>query len=581
MLTRLEIRDFAIIDNLTLDFVPGLNVFTGETGAGKSILLDALGATLGVRIGTEVVRAGAETARVEAAFVPANGSWAPALVSLLQEHGLEVDDSLILTREIRQGQGSVCRVNGRMTPLKVLAALGEMLGQVHTQGEQMSLLKPAYQLDLLDSYGGLLSSRQEIERRVHRLRQIRSSLNAGEMDPRELERRRDLLDYQIKEISAAKLQLGEDAELERKWKLLSNMERVVAMASQSISALSGEDAEVGSGAQDLLSQALHALRQLASLDSSVAPWVQQLEEVETTLAEIGRALISYRGALEFDQARLGQVEERMRLIDQLKKKYGSTIEEILSFGEKSSTALAEIEGWEEQVAQLRSEEARLLSELGPLCEDLSRRRAKAAKELASSVNDILAEAGMRHSGFSVTLDQIPEDDGVSVTGRTVRFDETGADRCEFLLAAGRGEPALPLRKIASTGELSRVMLALKSALSEGDEDRVLVLDEIDAGVGARTADLIGRRLATVARRHQILCVTHLPQLAAFADCHFMVTKEDRKGRTVARAEPLNRAGRVRELTAMVGTRNGHGREVAVDILEEAATFKQGKQLRLH
>jgi len=584
MLAELYIKNFAIIEELHLRFGPGFNVLTGETGAGKSIIVDAVSTLLGGRAETGVIRSGADEARVEGIFL-LNKAMQEVILPILRRDGLEGEDeeTLILAREIRRGGRSICRVNGRAVTLKVLEEIGRRLVDIHGQTEHLSLFRVREHLDLLDRYGRLWPLRERVAAKVRELRQVRQELEGLLRDERELARRADLLAYQVREIASANLRVGEEEELESERARLANAERLMELADEAYRALyEGEEGQLS--AIDLLGQVARNLAELERLDPGLRGQQQVAEEAACQLEELARSLRAYRDTIEYNPARLQQVEERLDLIYGLKRKYGDSIAEILAFGEEAQRELESIVHSEERVEELRAREDALLHEIGELASRLSAERRAASDRLAKAVEAELAELGMRGARFAVAIERREAEDGAWVEGRRYAFDERGLDRVEFLIAPNVGEPLKPLAKIASGGEASRLMLALKTVLSAADKTPILIFDEIDAGIGGRAGGVVGRKLWSLTAEaspdgvgHQVLCVTHLPQLACYGDVHFKVAKDVVGGRTIASARALSEEERVEELAAMLGTATAVTRQNARELLERVKEVKRARQ----
>ncbi len=578
MLAEIHIRNFAIIEELSLRFDEGLNVLTGETGAGKSIIIDAVSLLLGGRASTDWIRAGAERAEIEGHFVL--GARAQAIQPILEAEGLEgEDDLLILAREVRRNGRNICRVNGRAVSLSLLSEIGQWLVDIHGQGEHLSLLRVREHVNLLDRYAGLEAERAEMARLVQALRQVRAELTDLRQDERELARRIDLLSYQVEEITEARLEPGEEEELEAERLRLANAEQLMQLAIEVTQVLE-EGSEEQLSAVDLLGQAVQALTRLARIDPTMAEIRQQVEELSYQLSDLARDVRHYQDGIEFNPARLAQVEERLELIYNLKRKYGDSIEEILAFAERAQAELENITHAEERIAELEAEEERLLHEIGELGRRLSEARRAAGERLARAVEQELADLRMEHARFGVDIRWQDDPEGAYVGDRRVAFDATGLDRVEFLISANPGEPLRPLARVASGGETARLMLALKAVLSRADETPTLIFDEIDVGIGGRVGAIVGRKLwgltapdARGHRAHQVLCVTHLPQLAAYGDAHFHVLKTVEGERTLTHVRRLTGEARVQELAAMLGAPTASGQESAAAMLAEAESTK--------
>ncbi len=567
MLWELRIRNFGIIDDLEVTLAPGLNVLTGETGAGKSLIVDAVSAILGARAQPEWLRAGATSGFVEGIF-KLEGDVAERVSAFLRQEGLDEEEGLlVLSREMRAGGRNIARVNGRTVTTGLLAEIGAMLVDIHGQGDHLSLLRPRAHLFLLDRYAHLEEMRSALAEGVTRLRQVRRELENLRTHARDLAQRADLLAYQIEEIQGAALQPGEDEELETERRRLTHAEHLIQGVEEAILALEGDVGAVA-GALDLLGSVQERLDRLSEMDGTLRGLAEQAEILADQVNDLLRALHDYREQVEFNPQRLEEVEERLALIWNLKRKYGDTIEEILAYAEKAEAELNTIQGADERIEELEREEARLLHELGEMAAALSQKRREAAERLAREVEAELQELRMKDTRFRVDFRQQEDPEGLPVGGRRLAFDATGIDRVEFLVSANPGEPLRPLARVASGGETARLMLALKTVLAHADPVPVLIFDEIDVGIGGRVGGVVGRKLWNLARTHQVLCVTHLPQLAAYGDRHFSVTKHVEGERTVVRVRVLEGEERVRELAAMLGAPTEAGLRSAEEMLAD-------------
>jgi DNA repair protein RecN (Recombination protein N) len=555
LLVELSIWNLAIIDHLQLQFSAGFNVLTGETGTGKSIIIDAVSLLLGARASTELVRTGAPSTVVEGVF-----QLEPETLEALQDEfgalGL-LDDAelaageLIIRREVTAGGRSSARVNGRAVTQSVLRDLGRHLIDIHGQGDQLTLLQPRRHVTLLDRYGGLEAQRAAVASVVGRLREVRQALRALQRDARELARRVDLLTFQVDEIRAAKLHPDEEEALRRERTLLANAEKLKLLAD-SVYALLFEGEERQASVVDQLGEVVEHLTALQKLDDTLEEQSQVAETALYQLEELARTMRVYRDEIAYDPERLEQVEERIDLLNNLKRKYGDTIAEVLAFADRAQEELDGISHSEERQVELHKAEAALLSELGVLAEELSAARRAAAAALTAQVEAELKDLGMEHARFMVAMDRVEAADGLELDGRRVAFDTTGIDRVEFLIAPNPGEDPKPLASTASGGETSRLMLALKTALSAADPVPTLIFDEIDAGIGGRTGRIVGHKLWDLSRKHQVFCVTHLAQMASYGERHLRVEKTIVGGRTQSVVQALSPAERVGELALMLG-----------------------------
>lgn len=584
VLAELTIRDFAIIDHLELSFGPGFNVLTGETGAGKSIIIDAVSMLLGGRGDASLVRSGTDQATIEGVF-HLDGESRAAIDPLLEQEGLEGDDPgiLLLSREIRREGRNVCRVNGRAVALKVLEGVGQHLVDIHGQTEHLSLMRVREHLDLLDRYGELWPLREQVAALVATLRGVRRELAELRHDERELARRMDLLQYQVDEIEAARLEPGEEEDLVQERNRLANAEQLQELSDEAFRALY-EGGEEQASAVDLVQMAARALAGLGRLDPSTAPLGESAETLSYQLEDLAESLRDYRDGVEFNPRRLNQVEERLILIRNLQRKYGDSIDDVLAFAGRARRELETIEHSEERIAELEVEEGRLLREIGQAGAALTDRRRQAGEWLAAGIEGELDELSMARARFAVDLGWRDDEEGAYVGEQRVAFDATGLDRVEFLVAPNVGEPLKPLVRIASGGETSRLMLALKTVLAQADRTPTLIFDEIDAGIGGRVGSVVGRKLwgLTVgsdgaqsdARRHQVLCVTHLPQLASYADLHLQVSKGIVGERTVTGVQRLEEEAREREIAGMLGALTDRTQASAREMLVASQADKQ-------
>jgi len=590
VLTELRIRDFAIIDELQLTFAPGFSVLTGETGAGKSIIIDTVELVLGGWAESSIVRAGADCAIVEAAFRIRPEQQA-ALAPTLAREELTGDEAnlLLLGREVRLNGRNVCRVNGRAVTLTLLRQVAEGLVDIHGQSEHLSLLRVREHVNLLDRYAELWPLRRQVAELARQVRAVRQELADLLRSERELAHRADLLQFQIGEIEAATLEPGEEEGLLEERVRLANAEQLAELTDAALHALEEGSGSIEPGARsalDLLGAALRALEKLAHVDPAQEPQLRTAESASYQIEELARSLHAYREQVEHNPRRLREVEERLVIIRRLERKYGSTIPEVLAYAQGAARELDTITHSEERIVELQAKEEQLLAELGGLAAELSQRRHEAARRLAAEVEEELNDLRMEGAHFGVDFQWKEDTAGVPVpksqppTGR-VAFDASGIDRVEFLVSPNPGEPLKPMIKIASGGETSRLMLALKTVLSHADETPTLVFDEIDQGIGGRVGATVGEKLWSLAvgkgpdsLHHQVLCVTHLPQLAGFGDVHFRVEKHVKDERTVTRVRQLQGQAQVEELAQMLGGSGEAARQSAEEILEQVAERKK-------
>jgi DNA repair protein RecN (Recombination protein N) len=552
MLTELRIENFAIIDRLELELDADLITFTGETGAGKSIIIDAVETLLGGRAEAGMVRSGAERAAVEGAFrIPE--ALQPELHAILEREDL-LDDPEYLTvgREIRSNGRSTARVNGRSVSAGLLKEIGDYLIDVHGQSEHLSLLRPNQHLNLLDGYASSGELLVNYRKNYTKLQEIRRELKELRLAERDAARRIDILTYQIDEIEAARLRPGEEEELKEERNRLANAEGLASLVQEALLILDEGEPEAPA-VTDLFGQLVRALHGLAKLDPAQAGLSDEAEGLFDGLSDLSRSLRNYLENIEFNPKRLDQVEERLALIHTLQRKYGDSIDAVLAFAGEAQQQLDAITHSAERIGELEAEEQEVLERLGKTGSLLSERRRQMAETLSRAIEAELNDLNMSQTRFEVRFEQREDPQGAPVTGgRRVAFDASGLERVEFLIAPNPGEGLKPLAKIASGGETSRLMLALKNVLVNADHVPTLIFDEIDQGIGGRVGAIVGQKLWQLARQHQVLCITHLPQLAAFGAQHFHVMKHVVEGRTTTQVKVLQGEKRVLELAQMFG-----------------------------
>ena len=593
-LRLLSVTDFATIERLDIELGAGFSVLTGETGAGKSIIVDALGLLLGGRADAGMVRSGARRSRVEGIFLIV-GDIAQRINVVLKEYDFEVgEEELILAREVNLDGRNTCRVNGRIVPLRLLSTLAQHLVDIHGQNQHLSLLRVRKHMDILDQYGGLWQLRTEVAEGARHLTEARRELDRLRKDEAEVAQRVDFLRFQVEEISEANLRPSEYDDLTQERDRVSNAERIIALCDHAYGALyDGLDRR--ESVMDLIGLVSRDLSQLEQLDPSLTHSLEPVDALMHQVDELARALRSYRDGIEYSPDRLHELEERLDLINRLRRKYGGTIGEILAYGERASQELEALDHREEHTEELRARETELQGQVGRLAGRLSEARQHAAVGLADAIEEEAAGLGFGHAEVYVDIRQSDSEDGVPVgtaggvlratppsDGEPIRrlaFNETGVDSVEFLISLNPGEPPRPLARIASGGEASRLMLAIKSILSTADQIPILVFDEIDAGIGGRVGSVLGRKLWGLSKNHLVLCVTHLPQIACYADHHARVAKVASHDRTVTSVEVLDGEARVAELSQMLGPDSGAARTNATEMLRQARSWKESKPLR--
>jgi DNA repair protein RecN (Recombination protein N) len=577
MLSELRIQDFAIIDHLELEFEPGLVVFTGETGAGKSIIMDALDMLLGGRADATSIRSESDLARVEGTFKLSGPEKAAAHEILEREELLDEQDFVTLSREVRREGRSVARINGHSVSLALMKELGETLVDIHGQSEHLSLLNVRAHLGLLDRYARDESLLAAYRKTWHGLQGIRRELEELRAAQRDAERRTELLSFQAGEIEAARLKPGEDQELRLERDRLANAESLATLTQQALTALD-EGTPEAPASTDLIGQVVLALTKLAQIDSTQNPLAELSSTLEENLADLSRGLRNYLEGIEFNPKRLEEVEERLDLIRRLERKYGGSIESVIAFAIDSRKQLENLSTASERIGELETAETASLAKLSEQGLALSQKRKDSAGQMSKAIEIELDDLRMAAARFAVDFQTRSAADGVPLPdGTRLAFDGTGLDRVEFLVAPNPGEGLKPLARIASGGETSRLMLALKNVLANADQVPTLIFDEIDQGIGGRVGGTVGEKLWHLGRAHQVFVITHLPQLAVFGDQHYQVQKVIEKNRTLTRVAILDGEPRTLELAQMLGEVSEGTIRSAHDIMQSAQKFKNGKK----
>jgi len=552
MLSELRIQNFAIIDKLDLKPGAGLIILTGETGAGKSIILDAVEMLVGGRADATVVRTDSDAALVEGVFA-LSGPEKDAVNAVLQREDLLDDPNFVtLTREVRREGRNVARVNGRTVGATLLKEIGSSLVDIHGQSEHLSLLDPHAHLGLLDRYADIQALLDKYRGTYQQLTGVRRELTDLRQAQADADRRLEMLTFQAEEIEAAKLKPGEESDLKQERDRLANAESLAQHAQEALAVLDEGSAEAAA-ATDLIGQARRALAALARIDQGQQELAGQAATLEDTLADLVRSLRGYLDDIEYNPKRLEEAEERLNLIHNLTRKYGGDIPSVLKFGAEARQQLQNISTAGERIETLAAEEDGLLKTLSTQGQVVTEKRKAAAARLGKQIETELDDLKMAAARFGVEFRTRADPNGATLAdGSRVAFDQDGLDRVEFLVAPNPGEGLKPLAKIASGGETSRLMLALKNILARADEIPSLIFDEIDQGIGGRVGLVVGFKLWHLARNHQVFCVTHLPQLAAFGDEHYQVQKLIDKNRTLTRIERLDGEPRLLELSQMLG-----------------------------
>ncbi len=577
MLTELHIQNFAIIDKLDLRFDSGLIILTGETGAGKSIILDAVVMLIGGKADTTFVRTDSDAAFVEAVF-QLKGPEKEAVHFILNREELMDDPNyVVLMREVRKEGRSVARINGRTVNVGLLKELGALLVDIHGQAEHLSLLDSRAHLGLLDRYAEVDRPLSDYRQTYHTLLNLRRELTDLRKAQSDADRRIEMLTYQAEEIESARLKAGEDEELRKERDRLANAESLAQNAQEALAVLDEGSPETPA-ATDLVGQAAQALVTLAKIDAGQAELANQAELLLDTISEVIHGLRDYLEEIEFNPKRLEDVEERLDALHSLIRKYGGNIPAVIAYGADARKQLETITGAADRINELEMQEAKLLEKLAKQGIALSEKRKSAAIEMGKSIETELNDLKMESARFGVDFQTRPDGNGAPMPdGARIAFDQNGFDRVEFLIAPNPGEGLKPLVKIASGGETSRLMLGLKNVLARADEVPSLIFDEIDQGIGGRVGMVVGHKLWNLSRTHQVFCVTHLPQLAVFGDQHYQVQKLVDNGRTLTRVETLDGEARLLELSQMLGEVGEGTLRSAHELLQAARQLIKGKK----
>ena len=576
MLTELHIQNFAIIDKLDLRFGSGLIILTGETGAGKSIILDAVVMLIGGKADTTFVRTDSDAALVEGVF-QLKGPEKEAVHEVLnREELLDDPDYIILSREIRKEGRSAARINGRTVSVALLKEVGALVVDIHGQAEHLSLLDPRAHLGLLDRYAEVAKPLSDYHQIYHSLQDLRHELSELRKAQADADKRLEMLTFQSEEIEDARLKPGEEESLREERDRLANAESLAENAQEAL-ALLDEGSPETPAATDLVGQAAHAIAAFAKLDAGQKDLADQAELMLDTMADVIHSLRDYLEDIEFNPKRLNEVEERLDLIHSLTRKYGGDIPAVIKYGENARKQLDTITGAADRIAELELEEAKLLTRLAKQGAVLTDKRKSASVTMGKGIETQLGDLKMSSAKFGVDFQTRPDKNGVPVEdGERIAFDHTGFDKVEFLIAPNPGEGLKPLAKIASGGETSRLMLGLKNVLAQADEVPSLIFDEIDQGIGGRVGMIVGHKLWNLSRTHQVFCVTHLPQLAVFGDEHYQVQKLIKNDRTLTRVERLDGEPRLLELSQMLGEVGEGTLRSAHELLQVARQMIKGK-----
>lgn len=557
MLIQLEVENVAIIESLNIPIYDGFMVLTGETGAGKSIIIDSLNALLGSRVSRELIRSGAEKAFVQGLF-----SHGPELNGVLESMGIEPqeDGNILISRIFTESGKNICRINGSMVTVSMLRDIGQRLVDIHGQHDNQSLLRSETHIELLDSFAGKKMTLEKKEYRLllDELNKLKAKLRAIKGEGKERERTMDTLKYQINEIESARLRAGEDEELESQSRIMLHAGDIISAFSQAYEFIRGDNIEC-ENALDKIGSALETVRRIQELDYVYSNIANGLEDIEEKLLDISREIRIIRDKTEYDPSLHKSVEERISLIQGLKRKYGETIEDILQYLDNAKERLDEIERSEELILAIEGEIEAIEEGLHKKCGIINKLRNAAADRLETGILKELKDLEMPKTQFVVSITSCPEDG----------FNENGTDRVEFLFSPNVGEPVKPLSKIASGGEMSRVMLAIKSMLADTDAIPTLVFDEIDTGVSGKAASKLGEKLKTLAKGHQVICITHHAQIASQANAHYLIEKKEQDGRTLTSVKLLEKQEREDEITRLLS--GEHVTEAARKLARELLT----------
>lgn len=555
MLQDLHIQNFALIDHLQIQFQPGLNILTGETGAGKSIIIDALDMLLGGRASADFIRTGYRKAVIEALFDVKN----PAIEALLHEMGLEIENGqILLAREITESGNNRLRINGQMASRNMVKDLSKYLLDIHGQHEHQTLMNRAEHLRLLDGFGGagIATLKSETARLYGELAAIRRELKSLRQNEQEKNQRIDLLKFQIEEIDEAQLSAEEEAGITNRRKVLMNAEKLFQNAGQ-VTALFNGDGYERIGLMDQAGKLLRSLEDMLAIDQSVSAVKQMVESAYFQLQEASYEMGGYEDRIEFDPEELMQIEERLTLLGRLKRKYGPTVEAIIAYRQQIGEELSNLTHSEERIEELESQAVKTMREYVAAAQKLSELRRETGLQFNWRVMRELAELSMPNAKFAVRIDWQDDADGVELDGRRVHFGADGIDQVEFMISPNPGEELKPLIRIASGGEISRIMLAIKAVTIGLEQVDSVIFDEVDSGVSGEAGQRVAEKLALIAKERQVICITHLPQIAAIADAHYHIYKEVKENRTCSNIVQLSEEERVEELARMYG-----GAEVA-------------------
>jgi len=549
MLLNLCIKNYALIDNVSIAFGPGLNILTGETGAGKSIIIDAINLIIGERASTDFIRTGQQNASVEAVFEYNDNN----VDEILKEYGVEPEDNtLIITREINAQGRSVCRLNGKLVPASALKRVGKLLIDIHGQHEHQSLLDSKNHIKILDSLGyeEISKAQSEVKKLYKEYCHIQSQIRQLEKKHMDFCREQDRLRYELDELEKAQLKVNEDTVLQEEKTILENAEKIYGALNFAYNLLyqGAENLSVIDG----LSKIVDSLEKVVAFHSQISGISEALTNILYELEDISTNLRNLRDSIDFDMGRLDDINKRLELLDRLKAKYNKSIAELLEYKDQIAADLDLALNIDGEIQELKLTYANIESELIKSAVRLHEQRQKVAEHLEEAISKELQDLGMKNVVFKVDIRVLKDSDGICFGEEKIAVTEEGIDDVEFLISTNPGEPLKPLAKIISGGESSRIMLALKTILAKVDKISCLIFDEIDTGIGGRTAQAVGEKLSKLARDHQILCVTHSPQIASLGDYHYLIKKESVAEHTLTRVYPIEGQDRINELARMLG-----------------------------
>ncbi|MEW6097164.1 MAG: DNA repair protein RecN [bacterium] len=550
MLYQLHIKDFVLIDELEIEFLPGLNIFTGETGAGKTIIIDAINSVLGERVRTDYIRTGSEKATISALFEIQNNIQVKEVIS---NYGISLSDqNLLLQREILSSGKHICRINGKPVPLSILIDVGKSLVDIHGQHQHQSLLNQTTQLTLLDEYGELDKLTSEVSQIYKQFNDLNQKLNALSINQQEKARQLDLLKFEQDEINQANLTFGEDEELEQEAKILRNAEKLHILAQEAYQLLYGMESH---SINTNFYQVVKRLSEIAELDQSLKESQHLAQDLYYQLEQITTQLDNYIQKIKFDPAKLEEIELRLDLINKLKRKYGNSIQAIFEYKDKITQQINSITYNENELEKIKEQLSSVTTLLESKVVQLSQRRKEVADRLDEEIILQLSDLGMKKAQFDIKID-VKEDinSPIRYNGIPVKVNSSGVDMIEFLISPNVGERLKPLANIASGGEISRVMLAIKTILAQVDEIPTLIFDEIDTGIGGKIGQKVGAKLKHISNSRQVICITHLPQIAAYAQNHLHVEKKVIGDKTQTLVNKLDRTSRIKELAHLL---DGH------------------------